>query len=45
MHLTIVFGAVALDATGILLFGGLKMVADVAMHLTDHRLLARRNPG
>jgi hypothetical protein len=45
MHLTIVFGAVALGATGILLFGGLKLVADVAMHLTEHRVLARRNPG
>jgi len=42
MHLTIVFGAVALGATGLLLFGGLKIVADVLMHLAEHRLLGRR---
>jgi hypothetical protein len=42
MHLTIVFGAVALGTTGVLLFGGLKMVADVLMHHVEHRLLARR---
>jgi hypothetical protein len=42
MHLTIVFGAVTLGATGVLLFGLLKMAADVAMHVVEHRLLARR---
>lgn len=40
MHLTIVFGAVALGSTGILLFGLMKMVADVAMHSAEHRMLA-----
>ncbi len=42
MHLTIVFGAVALGSTGVLVFGGMKMVADVAMHVAEHRLLTRR---
>jgi hypothetical protein len=42
MHLTIIFGAIALGATGLLVFGGLKMVADVVMHLAEHRLLGGR---
>lgn len=41
MHLTIVFGAVALGSTGVLLFGLLKMAADVAMHQVEHRLLMK----
>lgn len=45
MHITIVFGAVALNSTGILVFGGLKLVADVLMHLVEHRLLAGRQTG
>jgi hypothetical protein len=43
MHLTIVFGAVALGATGIVVFGLMKMVADVAMHLAEHRMLSGRS--
>ncbi len=42
MHLTIVFGAVAMGATGVLVFGGMKLVADVVMHVAEHRLLSRR---
>ena len=42
MHLTIVFGAFALGSTGILVFGGLKMAADVIMHVVEHRMLAGR---
>ena len=42
MHLTIVFGAVTLGTTGILVFGVMKMVADVAMHVAEHRMLSRR---
>ena len=42
MHLTIVFGAVTLGATGVLLFGLMKMVADVVMHKVEHHLLGRR---
>jgi hypothetical protein len=40
MHLTIIFGAVA-GGGGLLLFGGLKTVADVVMHKVEHRLLQR----
>lgn len=43
MHLTIVFGAVALGSAGVLVFGLMKLVADVAMHLAEHRMLARRS--
>ena len=42
MHLTIVFGAVALGSTGVLVFGILKMVADVAMHRVEHKMLSRQ---
>ncbi len=42
MHLTIVFGALALGATGIFVFGCLKMLADVGMHVVEHRMLAGR---
>ncbi len=42
MHLTIVFGAVALDATGLLVFGLMKMIADVVMHRVEHRMLSRQ---
>lgn len=45
MHLVIVGGAMALGVTGVLLFGVLKSVADVVMHLVEHRLLARRRDG
>jgi hypothetical protein len=44
MHLTIVFGAVAMGTSGVLLFGLLKLAADVVMHHVEHRLLARRRP-
>ena len=44
MHLTIVFGAITLGATGILVFGGLKILADVIMHVVEHRMLAGRKP-
>ena len=43
MHLTIVFGAVTLGSTGILVFGLMKMIADVAMHLAEHKMLAGRS--
>jgi hypothetical protein len=43
MHLTIVFGAMALGQTGLLLFGALKTTADVGMHVVEHRLLAKRH--
>lgn len=37
MHLTIIFGDVVANArAGLLLFGGLKTAADVAMHLVTH---------
>jgi hypothetical protein len=42
MHLTIVFGAVALGQAGVLLFGLLKTAADVGMHVVEHRLLSKR---
>ncbi len=42
MHLAIVFGAVMLGSTGVLIFGVLKMVADVAMHRVEHRMLSGR---
>ncbi len=42
MHLTIVFGAVTFGVTGVLVFGLMKMIADVAMHLAEHRMLAGR---
>ena len=41
MHLTIVFGVFALGATGLLVFGVLKILADVAMHVVEHRVLGR----
>lgn len=43
MHLTIIFGgALAISGThsGLLMFGALKTVADVAMHAVEHRQLA-----
>jgi hypothetical protein len=43
MHLTIVFGAIALGTTGILVFGVMKMMADVAMHVAEHRMLSSRS--
>lgn len=39
MHLTIIFGAMLGGTVGLLLFAGLKTVADVAMHKVEHRLL------
>lgn len=39
MHLTIIFGAMLGNGIGILLFGALKTVADVAMHKIEHRML------
>ncbi len=45
MHITIVFGAVTMDSTGILVFGTLKMAADVLMHVVEHRLLAGGSKG
>lgn len=44
MHLTIVFGLVSSTGLGLVVFGTLKTAADVAMHLVEHRLLARRRP-
>jgi hypothetical protein len=41
MHLTIIFGAMASGGAGLLLFGGLKTLADVLMHKVEHRLLQR----
>lgn len=39
MHLTIILGAVLGNGSGLLLFGALKTVADVAMHKVEHRML------
>jgi len=39
MHLTILGCAFLGAGGGVLLFGALKTVADVAMHKTEHRLL------
>lgn len=42
MHLTIILGTMlGTGASGVLLFGMLKTVADVAMHKVEHRLLQR----
>jgi hypothetical protein len=41
MHLTIIVGALLGNGLGILLFGGLKTVADVVMHKVEHRMLQR----
>jgi hypothetical protein len=42
MHLTIVFGAITLGSTGVLIFGTMKIVADVVMHRVEHLMLSRR---
>ena len=43
MHLTIVFGISRAHSTvGLLFFGGLKTVADMAMHYVEHARLQRR---
>jgi hypothetical protein len=39
MHLTIILGVMLEDGLGLLLFGSLKTVADVAMHKVEHRML------
>jgi len=39
MHLTIIGGGLIGKGGGLLLFGGLKVLADVAMHLIEHRRL------
>ncbi len=39
MHLTIIVGAMLGNGLGLLLFGSLKTVADVAMHKVEHRML------
>lgn len=41
MHLTIILAAVLHSALGVLFFSVLKTVADVAMHIIEHRLLQR----
>jgi hypothetical protein len=41
MHLTIILGAMLGDGLGMLLFGGLKTAADVAMHKVEHHLLQK----
>ncbi len=41
MHITIIVGALLGDGLGLLLFGGLKTVADVAMHKVEHHLLQK----
>ena len=42
MHLTIVFGATqTLSTLGLLMFGGLKTIADVLMHWVEHARLRR----
>jgi hypothetical protein len=40
MHLTVVFGAVAMESAGVLIFGLLKAVADIGMHLIEHQRLS-----
>jgi hypothetical protein len=39
MHLTIIFGALLGGGGSVVLFGGLKTLADVIMHKVEHRLL------
>ncbi len=39
MHLTIILGAMLANGLGLLLFGALKTVADVAMHKVEHHML------
>lgn len=41
MHLTIIVGAMLSDGLGLLLFGGLKTVADVVMHKVEHHMLQK----
>ena len=42
MHLTIVFGGLFFGGIGaFLLFGALKVVADVIMHTIEHHVLAK----
>ena len=42
MHLMIVLGALLMDSVaGLLLFGTLKTIADVAFHVIEHRQLSK----
>jgi hypothetical protein len=41
MHITIILGAVVGNGGGAILFGGLKTVADVAMHKVEHHMLQK----
>jgi hypothetical protein len=43
MHITIIVGALLGDGLGLLLFGSLKTIADVAMHKVEHRVLQKAN--
>lgn len=42
MHLTIIFGSMLGSGVGLLLFGVLKTIADVLMHVVEHKRLAGR---
>jgi hypothetical protein len=42
MHLTILLGATLGSGKGLLLFGVLKTLADVVMHVIEHRRLGHR---
>jgi hypothetical protein len=39
MHITIIVGMMLSSGTGLLLFGGLKTLADLVMHKVEHRVL------
>ncbi|NKB96921.1 MAG: hypothetical protein GKR90_00255 [Pseudomonadales bacterium] len=41
MHMTIIFGAAFSEGFGLLLFGILKTVADVVMHVVEHGVLGK----
>ncbi len=45
MHLTILLGTGMAGPAAILLFGGLKTVADITMHYVEHRAIQSAGPG
>jgi hypothetical protein len=45
MHLMVMLGTVLGSGSGVLLFGALKTVADLAMHHVEHRVLQRARRG
>ncbi|GAB3381452.1 DUF6498-containing protein [Lysobacter fragariae] len=45
MHITIILGMILGSSGGLLLFGALKTIADVMMHVIEHRWLQRGTTG